>query len=176
MMHWKCFKEGMLKACDEVCGKKKGRGDQGDVKEAIARKKDLHKKMCKSGTEVNKVRYKNMKNWAKKVVTKAMKEVAEQEVRGLSEHLNKLVKSLKKDGKDVKGGRCMRGSDGKLSFSEKIMKEENEWDQNVGREEAVKFDIWAPAGIIKNIIPQCVPLVALLNNTNLCMNPTRVGW
>ena len=35
----------MLKACDEVCGKKKGRRDQGntwwwneDVKEAIARK------------------------------------------------------------------------------------------------------------------------------------------
>ena len=26
---WKCLKEGMLKACDEVCGKKKGRRDQG---------------------------------------------------------------------------------------------------------------------------------------------------
>ena len=28
---WKCFKKGMLKACDEVCGKKKGRRDQGDT-------------------------------------------------------------------------------------------------------------------------------------------------
>ena len=28
---WKCFKEGVLKACDEVCGKKKGRRDQGDT-------------------------------------------------------------------------------------------------------------------------------------------------
>ena len=78
---WKCFKEGVLKACDEVCGKKKGRRDQGDtwwwnkdVKEAIARKKDAHKEMCKSGTEA---RYKNMKNQAKKVVAKAMKEAAE---------------------------------------------------------------------------------------------------
>ena len=26
---WKCFKEGVLKACDEVCAKKKGRRDQG---------------------------------------------------------------------------------------------------------------------------------------------------
>ena len=26
---WKCFKEGVLKACDEVYGKKKGRRDQG---------------------------------------------------------------------------------------------------------------------------------------------------
>ncbi|XP_068674313.1 uncharacterized protein [Montipora foliosa] len=144
--------EGVLKACDEVCGKKKGRTDQGDtwcwnedVKEAIPRKKDAHKEMCKSGTEANKARYKNMKNRAKKVVAKAMKETAERELRGLSEHPNKvfeLVKSMKKDGKDVEGGRCMRGSDGRLSFSEKdtgkvwkehmerIMNEENEWDQN----------------------------------------------
>ena len=56
----------------------------------------------------------------------------------------KLVKSMKKDEKDVEGGRCMRGSDGRLSFSEfkdrgkdwkehmeRIMNEENEWDQNV---------------------------------------------
>ena len=53
---WKYFKEGVLKACDEVCGKKKGRRDQGDtywwkedVKEAIARK-DSYKEVCKSGT------------------------------------------------------------------------------------------------------------------------------
>ncbi|XP_068739418.1 uncharacterized protein [Montipora capricornis] len=123
---WECFKEGVLKACDEVCGKKKGRRDQGgtwwwneDVKEAIARKKDTRKDMCKSGTEANKARYKNMKNRAKKVVAKAMKEAAERELRELSEHPNKvfkLVNSMKKDGKDVEGGRCMRGSDGRLSF------------------------------------------------------------
>ena len=51
---WKCFKEGVLQACDEVCGKKKGRRDQGDtwwwnedVKEAIARKNDAHEEMLK---------------------------------------------------------------------------------------------------------------------------------
>ena len=72
------------------------------------------------------------------------------------------MKSLKKDGRDVAGGRCMRGTDGKLNFSEKdrgrvwkehmekIMNEENEWDQKteadvvegpverVSREEVVK--------------------------------------
>ncbi|XP_067056003.1 uncharacterized protein [Acropora muricata] len=86
---WKCFREVMIKAFDEVCGKMKGRRDQGDtwwwnkdVKEAIARKKDAHKEMRKSGTEANKARLKNMKNRAKKVVTKAMKEeAAEQEIR-----------------------------------------------------------------------------------------------
>ena len=81
------------------------------MKEAIARKKDAQKEMCKRGTEANKARYKNMKNWAKKVVAKEINEAAELELRELSEHPNevfKLVKSLKKDGKDVEGGRCMR--------------------------------------------------------------------
>ena len=51
-----------------------------------------------------------------------MKEVAECELRELSEHPNKafkLVKSMKKDGKDVEGGRCIRGSDRTLNFSKK---------------------------------------------------------
>ena len=87
-------------------------------------------------------RYKNMKNGAKKVVMKAMKEATERKLRELSEHPNKvfkLVKSMKKDGKDVEGG----GSDSRLNFSkkdrgrvwkehmERIMNEENEWHQNV---------------------------------------------
>ena len=58
----------------------------------------------------------------------------------------KLVKSMKKDGKDVEGGRCMRGSDGRLNFSEKdrgkiwkehmeiIVNKENGWDLNVKAE------------------------------------------
>ena len=53
------------------------------------------------------------------------------------------MKSTKKDGKDVEGGRCMKGSSARPSISEKdggkICKEhmetntneENEWDQNV---------------------------------------------
>ena len=57
---WKCFKEWVLKACDEVCGKTKGRGDKGDTwwwnKDVKKEKKDAHKEMYKSGTEVNKVR------------------------------------------------------------------------------------------------------------------------
>ena len=101
----------VLKACDKVCGKTKGRRDQGDtwwwnedVEEAIAGKKNAHKEMRKSGTEANKARYKNMKNRAKKVVAKEMKEAADRELRGLSEHPNKvfkLVKSMKKDGEDA---------------------------------------------------------------------------
>ena len=55
----------------------------------------------------------------------------------------KLVESMKKNEKDVEGGRCIRDNDGTLNFSEKdrgkvwkehikkIMNEGNEWDQNV---------------------------------------------
>ena len=50
---------------------------------------------------------------------------------------------MKKDWKDVEGGRFVKGGDGRLNFSEKdrgkvrkehmerIMNEENEWDKNV---------------------------------------------
>ena len=63
--------------------------------------------------------------------------------------MSRLVRGLKTDGKEAKGGRCMRGSDGKLCFSEKergkvwkdymerIMNKENDWDHNV-EEDAVQ--------------------------------------
>ena len=53
----------------------------------------------------------------------------------------KLVKLMKRDGKDVIGGRCMKGKDGNVAFTEqnrkiiwkehmeRVMNEENEWDQ-----------------------------------------------
>ena len=51
---WKTFKDGVLKACDEVCGTKKSRRDQGDmwwwneeVKDTIARKKAAFKELCR---------------------------------------------------------------------------------------------------------------------------------
>ena len=55
----------------------------------------------------------------------------------------RLGKRLKTGSKEIEGGRCMRGSDRKLLFIEKqrgkifkdymerIMNEENHWDQNV---------------------------------------------
>ena len=54
------FKDEVLKACDEVCRKKRGRRSKGDtwwwneeVKEAVSRKKDKHKAMCQNNTEEN---------------------------------------------------------------------------------------------------------------------------
>ena len=57
---WKTFKDGVLKACDEVCGTKKSRRDQGDMwwwnKEAkdIIAKKRQHLKSC-AGSHQKKI-------------------------------------------------------------------------------------------------------------------------
>ena len=78
---WEHFKDGVLKACDEVCWKKRGRSSKGDtwwwnedVKEAVSRMKKAHKAMCQNSIEENKRMYKNIKNKAIKAVTKAVRE------------------------------------------------------------------------------------------------------
>ena len=50
-----------------------------------------------------------------------MREKAEESLTELQDCQNgmfRLEKGLKTDSKEVEGGRCMRGSDGKLCFSE----------------------------------------------------------
>ena len=54
------------------------------------------------------------------VVARAMKMKAERQMNILCENPNnvfQLVKSLKKDGKDVEGGRYIKGSDERLAFN-----------------------------------------------------------
>ena len=72
---------GILKACDDVYGKKE-RGSKGDTpwwnaegKEAVLRKKDAQKAMFKNSNEENQRRYKSIKY---KAVSKAMKEKVEE--------------------------------------------------------------------------------------------------
>ena len=64
---WGHFKDGILKACDEVCGKKRRRKSKGDtwwwneeVKEAVSRKKEAHKAMCENSTDENNRRHKSI--------------------------------------------------------------------------------------------------------------------
>ena len=74
---WVHFKDLVLKACDEVSGKKRGMRSKGDtcwwneeVKEVVSRKKEAHKAMCQNSTEENKRRYTRMKNKSNKAVSK----------------------------------------------------------------------------------------------------------
>ena len=123
------FKDGISKAYDEGCGKKRGRRSKGDtwwwnedVMEAVSRKKVAHKAMCQNSTGENKRRYKSMKNKANKTVLKSMREKAEDaltDLKNCPDGMLRPVKALKTDSKEVEGGGCMRGSDGRLCFSEK---------------------------------------------------------
>ena len=84
------------------------------MKDAIARKKVAYKELCKCGSEENKARYKSTKKKAKKAVARAMRMETDHRLDELGEKTNnvfKLLKNMKKDGKDL-GGRCMRGKDG----------------------------------------------------------------
>ena len=112
---WGHFKYGVLRACDEVCFKKRWRskGDtwwwNEEVKEDISRKKDVHKTMCWNSTEKNKRVYK-VKNKAKKAASKALREKADEahtELKGCPNVMFRLVQGLKTDSKEV-GGRCER--------------------------------------------------------------------
>ena len=62
-----------------------------------------------------------MKNKTKKAVSNAMREKAEEalaELQNCSNGMFRLVIGLKTDGREIEGGRCMKGSDGNLCFSE----------------------------------------------------------
>ena len=93
----------------------------------------------------NKTQYKRIRNQTRKIVARAMRMEANQELNNLYQNSNSVfyfLRRMKKEGKDVEGGRCLRG-DGRLGFSkedraniwkenmEKIMNEENEWDRMV---------------------------------------------
>ena len=125
---WKSFRDGILTACDELSGKKKIRKNGGnkwwwneEVRNAITRKKEAFKTFCKTGLEEPKISYRKMRNQTKKVIAKAMKTKAEKEMEELREKPNKIfkfVKFMKRDGKDVEGGKWIKGRDGRIGFSQ----------------------------------------------------------
>ena len=149
---WKTFRDGVLKACDELRGKKKSRRDQGDmwwwneeVKDTITTKKTTFKELCRFPSEQNKTQYKHIRNQTRKIVARAMRMEANQKLNNLYQNSNSVfyfLRRMKKEGKDVEGGRCLRGGDGRLGFikdrakiwkepMEKIMNEENNLDRMV---------------------------------------------
>ena len=71
-----------------MCGKKKSRGDRGDmwwwneeVKDAITKKKTAFKKLCRFPSEENKTKYKRITNQTRKIVARAMRMETTQELQ-----------------------------------------------------------------------------------------------
>ena len=150
---WGSYNNGVLQACDELCRKTKGKGDRGiawwwneQVRDAIDRKKKAFKLWCTKRSMENKNNYRKARNETKKVIAKAMKQEAEQEMSVLCTKPNdvfKFVKFMRKVGRDIEGGGCMKDKDGRLvvgekdrgklwkKHMEKIMNVENKRDQMV---------------------------------------------
>ena len=86
---WESYKNGVLKACDELCGKTKRRRAQGNTwwwneqVEAIDWKKKAFNTWCKNRSPENKNNYRKARNQTKKVVAKAMKQATEEEIKVL---------------------------------------------------------------------------------------------
>ena len=98
---WKTFKDGVLKACDEVCGKKY-RGDQGDMwwwneefKDTIARKKAAIKELRRFPSEANKTQYKRIRNQTRKTVAKAMRMEANPDLNNVYQNSNSVFYFLR---------------------------------------------------------------------------------
>ena len=113
-------------------------------KECNRSKKKAFKLWCTNRSTESKNNYRKARNKTKKVITKAMKQEAEEEMKVLCTKPNnvfKFVKFMRKEGRDIEGGCCMKDKNGRLVVSEKdrrklwkehmkkIMNVENEWDQ-----------------------------------------------
>ena len=100
---WKTFKDGVLKASDELCGKKKSRRDQEDtwwsnedVKDTITRKKTAFKELCRFPSEENMTQYKRIRNQTRKIVAKAMRMEANPELNNLYQNSNSFFYFLRR--------------------------------------------------------------------------------
>ena len=132
-----------------TCVEKRGLGEieedmwswNEEVKDTIATKKAAFKELCRFPSEENKTQYKRIRNQTRKIFATAMRMEANQELNNLYQNSNSVfyfLRRMKTEGKNVKGGRCLRGGDGRLGFIEedrtkiwkehieKIMNEENE--------------------------------------------------
>ena len=122
-------KKRVLHACDELCGKTKGRGDRGNtwwwneqVRGAIDRKKKAFNLWCTNRSMESKINCRKARNETKKVIAIAMKQEAEEEMNVLCTKPNdvfKFVKFMRKEGKDKDGGGCLKGKDKGLVVSKK---------------------------------------------------------
>ena len=72
----------------------------------------------------NKIDYRKARNETKKVIAKAMKQEAEEQMNVLCSKPNdvfKFVKFMRKEGRDIEGGGCIKDKDGRLVVVRKIV-------------------------------------------------------
>ena len=111
-----------------------------------------------------------------------MRKEAKKELKKLNKKPNNIftqVKFMKKDGKDIEGGRCMRRKDGRLDLSEndrkriwknhmeEIINKENDWDHLA---EASMVE-----GPIKNVIREEMAIAIKVMKPGKAAKPSKVS-
>ena len=99
---WKTFKDVVLKACDEMSKKNKSRRDRGDmwwwneeIKDTKARKVAF-KDLCRFSTEENKTKYKRLRHQMRKIVAKATRMKANQQLNNLYQDSIRVINFLRR--------------------------------------------------------------------------------
>ena len=83
-----------------------------EVKDTIATKKVAFKELCRFSSEENMTQYKCIRNQTRKIVARAMRMEANQELNDLYQNFNGVFHFLRrmiKKGKDVGRGKLFRG-------------------------------------------------------------------
>ena len=105
----KCLERKSLGEMEETCGDGMKRS-----RIPIARKKVAFKELCRFPSDENMARYKRLRNQMRKIVARAIRMEANQELNHLYQNSNsifKFLRRMKKEGKDVEGGRYLRRRD-----------------------------------------------------------------
>ena len=124
MDFWGSYQNRVLQVCDKLCGKTKVRGDRGNTWWGSKGSNRLEKESVQivvlesiCGKENRKAR-----NETKEIITKAMKQKAEEKMSELFTKPNdvfKFLKFMKKKGRNIEGGGCTRDKDGRLTVNER---------------------------------------------------------
>ena len=125
---WESYKNGLLQACEELCGKTKGKGDRGNawwwnkqVKDEMDQKKKVFELWCTNRSTESKNNDRKARNKTKKVIAIAMKQEAEEKMSVLCTKRNdvfKFFKFMRKEGRDIEGGGCMKDKGWRLVVSD----------------------------------------------------------
>ena len=105
---WKTFRDGVLKACDELCG---GGMTRSKIPQQERRR---HLKSCADSNQNKIMQYKRIRNQTRKIVARAMKMEANQELNNLYLNSNSVfyfLRRMKKEGKVLERRRRTVGFD-----------------------------------------------------------------
>ena len=152
---WVGMKNVCLSAAAEVCGWTKGPPRHretwwwnADVAEVVDEKKRCYKKWQKSKAESDKAIYVEAKRKAQKAVANAQERKRQEFASDLASEAGKrnvfrIAKQMAKERQDVVGVNCLKDADGNIvidsneikddwrQYMEKLLNEENEWDNDI---------------------------------------------